>query len=137
MSTSGWQNLPGGALSEVAFFQGVTDLTVIRQSSGVCTVIVTVDANLAIMPELEAHARYGLARFRELRGLVSGACHRSADGTCLAQHLQWETEADHLACVQHPQWDEIPSTRRFMELVDSGQATIDVRIYDVVASNEA
>ena len=97
----------------------------------------TVDANPAIMPELEAHARYGLARFGDFRGFVSGACHRSADGARLVQYLQWETEADHRACVKYPQWDEIPSTRRFMELVDSDQVEIDVPVYDVIASNEA
>ena len=47
-------------------------MTVIRQQSGVCTVIVTVNANPEIMPELEAHACYGLARFAEFKGF-SGA----------------------------------------------------------------
>lgn len=109
----------------------------IRPNAGLCTVIVTVDAASQVIAELEAHARYGLARFPDFAGFVAGALHRStgtgADGARLVQYLQWKTEADHLACVNDPRWDELPSTARFMELVASGQATIDVRTYDVLA----
>ena len=78
-------------------------MTVIRQRSDLCTVVVTVDADPDLIPELEAHARDGLARFASFKGFLSGALHKSADGGRLIQYLQWETEADHLACMHDPQ----------------------------------
>ncbi len=48
-----------------------------------CAVIVTIDANAEIMPDLEAHAQYGLTRLQEFNGFVHGALHKSADGTGL------------------------------------------------------
>ena len=59
---------------------------------GARAVIVTVDADAAIMPELEAHARYGLEQFRDFKGFVSGALHMNDDGTRLVQYLRWQTE---------------------------------------------
>ena len=46
-------------------------MTNITQSD-ICTVIVTVDAEPDVTPELEAHARNGLTRFAELDGFISG-----------------------------------------------------------------
>lgn len=108
-------------------------VTIIEQPSDLCTVIVTVDADPTLMPDLEVHARDGLTRFAELDGFVSGALHKSEDGGRLVQYLQWKTKADHLACMNDARWDKIPSTQRFMDLVNSGQAKIDVRTYHVVS----
>lgn len=99
-----------------------------------CTVIVTVDADPAAMPDLVSHARFGLERFGDFEGFVGGALHQSEDGRRLVQYLQWEREADHRACIDDPQWDALPSTKRFMELVQSGQAKMDVRTYEVLAT---
>ena len=41
-----------------------------------CAVIVTIDANAEVMPDLESDARYGLTRFPELNGVVDGALHK-------------------------------------------------------------
>lgn len=112
-------------------------MPVIDPDAQVCTVIVTVDAAASVLPELEAHAREGLSRFAKFPGFLGGATHRSADGTRLVQYLRWLTEAHHLACMQDPRWDDLPSTRRFMELVQSGRARMDVRVYEVVAVREA
>ncbi len=102
----------------------------------VCTVIVTVDAEADVLPELEAHAREGLSRFAEFRGFLGGATHRSADGTRLVQYLQWQSEEHHLACMSDTRWDDLPSTRRFMELARSGRVKMDVRVYEVVAAQD-
>ena len=107
-------------------------MTTINQSD-ICTVIVTVDAECDIIPELETHAREGIARFAELDGFVSGALHKSTDGTRLIQYLQWRDEAAHLACMHDPRWDALPSTKRFMEIVSSDQATMKVGVFDVIA----
>ncbi|RLW69671.1 MAG: hypothetical protein B6D68_01785 [spirochete symbiont of Stewartia floridana] len=111
-------------------------MTVVREASGICTVIVTVDAPAETISEMEFHARDGLVRFKEYKGFVSGALHKSTDGKRLIQYLQWETEADHLACMNDPRWDDRPSTRRFMEHVESGGAQTDVRVYEVVSSSK-
>jgi len=112
-------------------------MTTIAASADHCTVIVTVDADPAVMVDLEPHARDGLRWFSDYEGFVSGALHKSADGTRLIQYLQWRTEEHHLACMNDPAWQEVPSARRFTELVESGRASIDVRIYDVVAASAA
>jgi quinol monooxygenase YgiN len=98
-----------------------------------CTVIVTVDAPDDAMSELEAHARVGIARFTEYDGFVSGALHRSDDGGRLVQYLQWRDEAAYRACIDDTAWDELESTRRFMQLARDGTTTVDARTYDVVA----
>ena len=41
-----------------------------------CTVIVTVDAPLELIPGLEAHARMGLERFPDYEGFLGGACNQ-------------------------------------------------------------
>ena len=100
---------------------------------GICGVIVTVDAEAELMPTLEAHARYGLTRFPEFDGFISGALHKSADGTRLVQYLRWRSEADHLACIHDPCWDTDPSSKRFLDLAESEGVTMEVRVYEVVA----
>ena len=102
-------------------------------SSLTCAVVVTVDSDTATMQHLEAHARYGLSRFPEFHGFLGGALHKSADGTRMVQYLRWQTESDYLACLNDPCWDAVASTRRFLELVSSDAASMDVRVYTVVA----
>lgn len=102
----------------------------------VCTVIVTVDAAPDVIREMESHARRGLSLFADFNGFVSGALHKSADGGRLVQYLQWTTEAEHLACMNDPRWDNYPSTARFMELVKSGLARMDVRTYSILAISD-
>ncbi len=111
-------------------------MTSIRTPNDFCTVIVTVDAPSHVIEEMEPHARNGLTYFADMKGFVSGALHKSTDGKRLVQYLQWETEANHLACMDDSRWDDLPSTRTFMAHVESGAAKIDVRIYDVAAATE-
>ncbi len=112
-------------------------MPVITQPCNFCTVIVTVDAQPELMPDLESHARTGLKLFPEFDGFLSGALHRSVDGARLVQYLQWTGEDRYLACVNAPEWDALPSTQRFMEIVHSRQATVDVRTFTVVAAVDA
>lgn len=103
-----------------------------REPVDCCTVIVTVDADPGAMADLEAHARQGLRWFTGFDGFIAGALHKSVDGGRLVQYLQWRSRDDHLACMNDPRWDEVPSAQRFMALVEAGRATVDVRVYDVV-----
>ncbi len=54
------------------------------------------------------------------------------DGTRLVQYLRWQTEADYHSCISDPRWESVPSAQRFMLLVESGEARMDVRVYRVV-----
>ena len=111
-------------------------MTTIVENADLCTVIVTVDADPRLMPDLEEHATKGLEAFRTFQGFVSGALHLSKDRGRIVQYLQWQTEADHLACMNSPRWEEWPSAARFMDLVQAGGAVMDVRTY-VVRSTAA
>ena len=95
-------------------------------------VVVTVTASPELLPELEVHAKYGLQRFPEFSGFLFGALQHSEDGTQFVQYLQWSTEAEYSACINDASWDEVPTSRRFMELLQSGDATMDVRAYSLV-----
>ena len=74
------------------------------------------------------------ARFPEYSGFVSGALHKSDDGTRLVQYLRWQTEVDYRVCVGDPRWDLDPSSQRSLALLESGEARMDVRVYEVVAA---
>ena len=84
------------------------------------------------MPELEAHARLGLDEFPAYDGFVAGALHKSADGARLVQYLQWRSAADHQACIEDPRWRSGPSSTAFLDHVNAGRVTIDVRTYQVM-----
>jgi hypothetical protein len=99
-----------------------------RPDSGSYTVMVTVDAAPDRMPELVEHASLGLERFPEYSGFLGGALHVDEAGTRLVQYLQWASAEQYRACVEDPAWDDLPSTRRFLDAVASGHARMDVRI---------
>lgn len=107
----------------------------IESGTDVWTVIVTVDSDAQTMPVLERHARFGLDRFPDFEGFVSGALHVSEDGTRLVQCLQWRTEADYVACRDDSSWDAEPTAVAFMEAIDSGKASVDARGFKVVATS--
>lgn len=102
----------------------------------VCTVIVTVDAGADVMDDLATHARAGVEdHFRRYPGFIAGALHISRDGTRLVQYLQWASEADYLRCRDDHRWSSVDSTRRFMDLVERGRATVDARVYAITATS--
>jgi len=103
----------------------------------VIAVVVTVDTvDRATMEPLEAHARLGLGRFPEFFGFVSGTLHKSGDGRRIVQYLLWESEEDYRACVDSSVWDALDSTRDFMRIIQSGSASMDVRVYEVVGQSD-
>ncbi len=111
-------------------------MTVIQKDNNLCTVVVTIGAEAEVMAELEAYAKSGLQRFSEYEGFVSRALHKSTDGIRLIQYLQWESEAAHLKCMNHPMLNDVPSTKRLMEIVESGRARMVARVVDIVAVAE-
>lgn len=97
--------------------------------------IVTLDAAPDRLTELAAHAAVGLERFPDYDGFLAGALHRAADGGRLIQYLQWRSEAAYRACIADQAWDALPTTRGLLAAVAAGEATLDVRVYDVVATS--
>jgi quinol monooxygenase YgiN len=97
------------------------------------TVIVTVDADPGSMASIREHAASGLEAFAAFDGFLGGALHVSADGRRLVQFLQWHDEATYMACRNDTGWDDLESTRCFMELVNTGRALVDERAYGVLA----
>lgn len=108
----------------------------IVEDTGLCTVIVTVDAPPALLEEMVAHARAGIRRFAEYPGYAGGALHVSDDGGRLIQYLQWRSRSEYEACIEDPAWDDLESTAPFLDAVRSGRAKLDARVYDVVATFE-
>jgi hypothetical protein len=100
------------------------------------TVIVTVDADADVLPALADHARLGLVKFSDYAGFRGGALHLSDDGCRMVQYLQWNSMEEYRACVEDPAWDDLPSTRAFMDTLASGRARLDVRSFRVEASSE-
>ena len=108
----------------------------IDQSATICTVIVTVDGEAEDLEFVAGHASEGLEQFSQFDGFIAGATHISEDGERVIQYLQWESEEAHEACMEDPSWAEDESSQKFMELMESGDITVDVRIYDIVAESE-
>ena len=106
-------------------------MTTIRQKQTLCAITAIVDRRT----ELEAHTRWGLTQCSNSLDYVSGAQHKSRDGTRLVQHLQWKTATDQPVYLNYARFDQIPSTRRLMKLVESGESQMDVRTYNVADAN--
>lgn len=104
----------------------------IGDPSAGCTVVVTADGRPEVMPDLRSHAAAGLDAFVRYPGFVGGALHVSNDGTRLVQYLQWTDRSAYVAARDDPAWDELESTRVFMDHVAAGRAVVDARVYEVV-----
>lgn len=101
--------------------------------AGVCTVIVTVDADDSVLPDLIAHARAGLRMSVDWPGFLGGRLHVSRDGARLVQQQWWASEEAYVRWRDDPAWDDLASTRVFMSHVAAGRAQVDARVFDVVA----
>lgn len=73
--------------------------------------------------------------FARQPGFVSLSLHRSDDGARVMQYIQWQSLEDHFNCMASD--DVAKSGGAFMELLSSGKATMDVKVYEVVYSIEA
>ena len=109
----------------------------IQEGRDICTIIVTVDAAPELLSALSAHARLGIERFSRFPGFLGGALHLSEDRGRIVQYLQWASESEYRACIDDPSWDELASTKTFMEAVHSGQAQLDARVFHVEAASDA
>ena len=114
----------------------VNMVVLISSARLVCTVVVTVDADPEVIDDMLEHARLGITTdFRECEGFIAGALHVSTDRTRLVQYLQWDSEAAYLRCRDDPKWDELDSTKRFLNHISTGRALVDARLFEVLADS--
>ena len=100
-----------------------------------CTVIVTLRCEPSDQTELVSLARDVLPAFARQPGFVSSALHKSTDGARVVNYLRWQSEADHLACMQSA--DVAEAGVGFMAFVEGRKVSIDIGVYDVVETTEA
>ena len=97
-----------------------------------CTVIVTVDADERVLPDMVAHARAGLVALTDRPGFCDGRLHVSRDGRRLVLQQRWVSEAAYVRWRDDPRWNDLASTRVFMDHVAAGRARVDARTFDLV-----
>lgn len=104
-------------------------------SAQTCTVIVTVDAEPDVLPDMEAHALIGLERFESHTGFLTATLYRNESGMRLVNVSEWTSLASYESCRDDPEWDRLASTSTFFAHLDAGRATIDVQIFERVEHN--
>lgn len=99
----------------------------------------TVIVRVKVSPEHQAamleQSRRMVPAFQKQPGFLFMAVHRSLDGEEIASYLQWESQAHHEACQASP--EVAAAGGEWMEFIQSGKATFEVRTYEVVAAAEA
>lgn len=105
--------------------------------AGTCTVIVTVDAPRDALLEMAEHARLGITLFPNFDGFIEGHLRVSEDRTRLVQHLEWSSREAYVRCRDDESWETLPSTGAFMRHVETGAATVDARVYGLLAAHKA
>ena len=77
-----------------------------------------------------ALARDSAPIFRKQPGLVSMTMHIARDGSHTMGYLVWESEADHLNCMQSPDFEGI--NPRFNTLFESGEGVFELATYETL-----
>jgi len=67
--------------------------------------------------------------FRRMKGFVSLRKHLSTDGTEQMGYWQWESRADHEACMQHEDW--APFAAKWEALQQSGKFRFELQTYNL------
>lgn len=105
----------------------------ISENNALVTVIVHQKFEPALYDRVLEASKSAISRFEGRPGFVSLSLHASKTGR-LVSYLQWETVADHEACVNDPTWQTEPCPMQ--QLLESGQLEMDVAVYDVVKTVE-
>lgn len=103
-------------------------------SRGPFTVLVTLKVPEERQAEILRLAQGNLPVFAQQPGFLSAQVFRSHDGMRILTWLQWESQADHEACMQSQDWAQCDP--RFSTLLDRGTIQMDVRTYEPVCSRE-
>jgi heme-degrading monooxygenase HmoA len=100
------------------------------------TVAIHITVDPRNVDELVRMARETMRIFKEQPGFVSAVLHRSDDGTSVLQYLQWRSREDGLAAMSSPEWQG-EAGQRFLDLLESGRASVRPHFYEVVETVEA
>lgn len=71
--------------------------------------------------------------FKKQPGFIGSVLMRSADGKRLIHYMQWESMEAHLACMGSADFQG-QEGKRFMAFIESGKATMEPQVYDVISS---
>lgn len=105
------------------------------EHSGAFTVLVTLKVPESQLEDVLRLARGNLPIFARQPGFISARIYCSHDRTRVLTWLQWETQADHEACMQSPDWAQCDP--QFSVLLDRGTMQMDVRTYEPAGAHEA
>ena len=73
--------------------------------------------------------------FARQPGFRSSALHKGTEGTRIVNYLRWNSEADHLACMQS---EEVAAAGAdFMAFVEARGVAIEIGVYEVVDAVDA
>lgn len=95
------------------------------------TVLVTLKVPESHQQDVLRLAEGHLPIFAQQPGFIAAQVYYSHDQTRVLTFLQWETQADHEACMQSPDWAQ--ANPQFTVLLDKGTMQMDVRTYEVAA----
>ena len=110
-------------------------MTLISEEGKAFTVVVRLDCEPEIQEKLVELSREMMSLFARQPGFISKSLHRRLDNRGLLTYLQWEREADHLACQANPEIAE--AGKELMTWVSEGKVTIDIGTYEVLATKNA
>ena len=99
------------------------------------TVMVTVTVPPSHRDELVAIMVETAPVFAAQPGFVSSHLHRSHDAGRVINYIQWQSAADHQACMASP--EVAAGGQPFMDFVERHGLEVDVRTFDIVHTEEA
>lgn len=70
--------------------------------------------------------------FMKQKGLISLAMHESLDQTETSAYFQWESEADHLACMQSSDWGDF--NEKWQVFSAQPGVSFDLQVYRITHS---
>ncbi|MEO1050286.1 MAG: antibiotic biosynthesis monooxygenase [Bacteroidota bacterium] len=84
----------------------------------------------SIKEEVMEMAHQSLPIFKAQKGLISIKMHLDSEGKHTMTYFEWETQEDHEACTQSPDFGEWNT--KWGELMASGKLTWDLNAYEII-----
>jgi heme-degrading monooxygenase HmoA len=100
-----------------------------------CTVMVLVRSTPQYQQELLNLSAEAVKYMKTLPGFIAHTLLKSQDGTLVISRIEWETLANHEACIANSNWTKMK--QEWASYLDSGKATMDVHVLEAVQRVEA
>jgi heme-degrading monooxygenase HmoA len=104
-------------------------------SKEVTNVIVITEAAEEVYEEVVKLYESSMSIFEKQKGFLGGTVLKSADTNKLVGVLQWQSRADHEACLQSPVWQGLKDAPRWFELMESGKIKTQPEVYTVLSQS--